>query len=226
MKKINSVHLEGMVESCQGVGSVMGKTAFRLSIVTLAPKEKRFPAQVVQEYEKTRHSVRVVADEKSVERLRALERELKVERASGNVELAIPHPCIVDGMLRSLNGENFVDVPGDGFSLTEKTRIKGNNIVRIGGKVTDVSYTDESVLISVSTDETVVTSHFTRRFNQAGWDAVASRKIAKGDAVLLSGPMLNMTFTDGKKNFKRTMVSPHLMQKQELRKEVKSGPSL
>ena len=219
MKSVNSVHLEGIVESCRVIGEVMGKTAAKLSVITLHPKEQSVGADIsMQEYEKIRHNVRVVADGPHVDLLRSLESELKTERATGLKELMTMHPCIVEGVLREQNGENFVEARDGGFSLSDTLKTKGNNLAKIVGKVLAVTYTDRSCRLELETPQGKVQSFFPRQINRNSWDAVASGKIAKGDLLSLQGPLMNMEFSDGTQTISTSMVVPHVIQKIRLRK--------
>lgn len=227
MKNNNSVHLEGVVESCKLAGEVSGKTVAKLSVITLHPKEGiDAGASPSQKYERYRHMVRLVMDGEGVAVVKSLERELAMEKASSQPDIASLHPCIIEGTLRSQDGENFVEASNEGFSLTDRVRTRDNNVAHIVGKVISTSYTDESARIRVATAEGVVNSFFPRSVNQAGWEAVSSGKLKKGDVVSMDGPMLSAEFSDGKKTLRTYMVTPHHISRQKLERKVSSQQTM
>ena len=229
MKMINSVHLDGIVESCRIVGETIGKTAAKVCVITLHPREQSFGSGTpvsVSEYEKIRHNVRVVASGRYADLLRSLEKEIRTEKASGKVDLMSLHPCSVDGVILEQDGENFVEARDGGFLLTEKVKTKGNDVAKVVGKVAAVSFTDESARVAVETPHGKIYSFFLKQVNRAGWDAVAGGKLAKGDVLLLQGPVMNMAFTDGHKTLRTSMLVPHVIQKQRLRKTQTTGVAM
>lgn len=229
LKSDNSVHLDGMVESCRIVGQFKGKSVAKLSVITLHPKADLSASDELtpsKRFDKMRHVVRVVAAGDLAQSLRSLETSLKVERAVGSAETADLHPCSVDGYIASQDGENFIESREGGFRLTEKVKTKENNVAHVSGRVESVVYSNESARILVSTKEGDINSFFPKSLNRSGWDAIAEGRIKKGDVVSMSGPLIAGEFTDGKKTLRTYMVTPHVIQKLSLEKKVSSGPSL
>lgn len=224
MRSLNSVHLDGIVVSCEIAGTVEGKTVAKLSVVTLHPKEQPVGSEAsVQEYEKIRHNVRVVASSQFAGTIRSLAEGLEAEGRSGAHGM---HPCVVEGVLREQDGENFIEARDGCFSLTETVRTKGNNLARIVGKIQSVSYTDRSANIVLDTPQGRVFSFFPRQVNASAWESVASGKIKKGDLISLQGPIMNMNFSDGKETMRTSMVVPHIIQKIRLNKAQGNGVSM
>ena len=229
MKQVNSVQLEGLVESCRIVGEVDGKTVAKLSVVTLHPNESAPVASVPlsSRLDKFRHDIRVSGNGDLARNLQMLERELKTEKAAGEADLMSLHPCSVSGVLRSTpDGEMFVDVAGKGFALTDRVKTRDNNLVRISGSVLAVSYTDESARLQVGTPEGPVSVFFPKSANRNGWDAVSSGKIKKGDLLTLTGPLAVSEFTDGRKYVRTCMLTPHSIQRHKLERKHTPGQSL
>lgn len=224
MKTLNSVRLEGFVETCRIVGQVEGKTVAKLSVITLHPKDADPPAEVPQaslRYEKIRHMARVVAAGKTAALLGSIE-----ERLKDGVPGESFFPCRVEGCLCSEGMENFVHVPAGGFTLVEKVPTVDNNEARITGKVASVSYTDRTAKLSVQTAQGTVSVFILKGSDIAAWNSVAEGRIAKGDAVSLSGPLLSGEYTDGSRRVCASVVTPHVLSKLELKKEKTRGQSL
>lgn len=228
MKKVNSVQLDGLVESCRIVGELSGRTVAKLSVVTLHPNGSAGVASVPlsSQYDKFHHLVRVCASGETAKALALLEKELRTERAAGEVDLMSLHPCSVSGVLRfGPDGDALVDVLDGGFSLTDRVKTRDNNLVRITGNVLSVSFTDESARLQVGTDEGPVSVFFPKSLNRSGWDAVSAGKLSKGDMLTLSGPLVVSEYTDGKKDIRTCMLTPHAIHKHKLERKRSSGQS-
>lgn len=226
--ELNSVHLDGMIETCRIVGDVHGKTVAKLMVVTLHPNEfSGSSVSLSSQFDKLRHPVRVVADGALSKELRSLEREMRMERSTGK-NLASPHPCSVDGVLRGTEqGDFFVEATDKGFVLTDMVKTgRDNNVARLTGRVLTTSFTDETARIQVQTPAGQMDTFIQRKLNADAWEAVSSGRVKKGDALLMSGPLFRIDFTDGKGINQKYMLVPHMLQKQKLDKKKAVGPTL
>lgn len=222
----NSVHLSGTVEACRIVGEVGHLSVAKLTVVTLHPRESRgeVPSEI---YDKFRHVVRLLAGPELSRDLNSLSRELRTEKASLDSGVAVLHPCSLDGVLRTVDGETFVDVDGKDFSFVEKVATVDNNFARLEGRVSSLSYTDGSARLSVRTKAGEVGVFFAKDVNREGWDSVAAGQIRRGDRVALSGPLVDREFTDGMSRSREYYLIPRVLRKLALEKKRKpTGPQL
>lgn len=231
MKNENSVHLDGLVESCRFLGDIPERklTVAKLSIVTLHPNSpSRLGSSPTpsEQFDRIHHLVRVVADADLLSELQSLSRELNLERASGKPELSQLHPCSIDGHLCTVDGETFVEANPGGFTFTEKVGTTLNNVAKVSGNVVSVSFTDESARVNLGLGPVVVSSFFSKESNRSGWDAVASGKLKRGDVVSMSGPLISSEFSNGLKKIRTYFLNPHVIQKQKLVKRRTAGPEL
>ena len=217
VKKNNSVHLEGALEAFQLLGEKDGSVLAWASVVTLHVKpgmpENTPPSQL---YKRMHHEVRVVAGKGKSDLLQSLSSGFQFSSESGEV-----FPCSVDGYLYSDGNESFVVCGADNIRRSDLVKTNGNNRVNILGEVVSTSYTDETATIRLKTDEGVLTSFISRRQNQASWDMVVDGNISKGDSLSITGPLLSTRQTsDGKRYVRTCMVSPHLLQKQNVQRRT------
>lgn len=223
----NSVHLDGLVESCRFVGDAGGRSVAKLTVVTLHPRESSPSSRPSDSFEKITHVVRVLADQKLAKELQSLIRDLRTERAANEPELAVLYPCSLDGSLRTLDGDTFVDVVGKNFTLTQQVSTSaGNNIANLEGRVASCSFTDTSARLNVNTKQGVVSVFFSKVANPSGWESVSAGSVRKGDRVSLSGPLVDRVFTDGKKTQREYYLSSQVLQKLSLEKKRTSGLNL
>lgn len=225
---INSVHLDGTVESCRFVGEAGSRSVAKLTVVTLHPRESASPLPS-ESFEKISHVVRVIADRDGTlaRELQSLVRDLRVEKASKQPELAVLHPCSLDGALRTIDGDTFVDVDGKDFSFTQQVSTSAdNNVARLEGRVNSCSFTDASARLNVQTRQGVVSVFFSKAANPSGWESVAGGSVRKGDRVAMSGPLVDRVFTDGRKTHREYYLSSQVLQKISLEKKRTVGQSL
>lgn len=228
MSSLNKVHLDGMVEACRMVGAAGGRSVAKLTVLTLHPREN-LDAPPSEAFEKAHHVVRVLAPEGDAlgRELESLSKELRVERASGSPDLAVPHPCSLDGVLRTVDGETFIDVDGKDFRFTEKVGLSaGNNVAVLEGRVKSVSYTDGSARVNVSAKEGDVSVLFARDANPEGWNLISSGRLRSGDRVSLSGPLFDRVFTDGHRRQREYFLTPQRLEKLVLEKKRAAGVSM
>ena len=220
MRKVNSVRLEGALESCRTETGEGGLTVARLSVVTFHPRPGVSPdSKPSERFDREHHLVKVSASGEKAGQLRGLEEEFAAS-APGVVPF---RPCSANGRLQMQGDVMYVDCKGEGFELTERLRTEKNNRVQLMGEVLSTSYTDRTASVVVDTGDCQVRSFISRNINADAWQRVSSGALKRGDGVLLDGPLLSSRFTDGKKTLFMCMVSPHLMQKVNLRLERKKG---
>ena len=205
------------MEAFRVVGEKDGTSYAWASVVTLHVKpgmqENTPPSQL---YKRVHHEVRVVADKEKAGLLESLASGFQFSSESGEV-----FACSVDGYLYSDGNESFVVCEADNMRRSDLVKTNGNNRVNILGEVVSTSYTDETATIRLKTDEGVLTSFISRRQNQANWDMVVDGNISKGDSLSITGPLLSTSETsDGKRYVRTCMVSPHLLQKQNVLKRT------
>ena len=122
---------------------------------------------------------------------------------------------------------NLVECGPAGFKFKERIEFENNNKACIVGNVVSVSYTDASAKLTIATDQGNVVSRIIRTGNEQAWSDVSTGKVSKGDAVLLEGPVITNSFTDGNNNEELvSMVVPHQMTKVRLDLERTKGVSL
>ena len=227
MKTLNSVHLEGFVETCRIAGELSGKTVSKLSVITLHPKvtpsdPSARPLSASERYEKMRHMVRVVSSGEMTGILKNISESL----ASGKDSAGL-FPVVLDGAIASQGSDNFIDVPEGGIAIAESVATENNNIANIRGEVKSVSFTERSAKIRVKAGDSIIHVVALRGEGLGAWNSVAEGRVAKGDAVSLSGPVHSVEFTDGQRTVCAALVSPRQFEKLELKKSKElSGPSL
>lgn len=217
MKRVNSVRLDGAVDTCRIVSDSEGLTVARLSVFTLMPRpgvnRERQPSE---RFERMYHRVRLAVPTGEAGWLRDLESDFRVG-------VRTLRPCHVEGMLLTDGDMSVVNCKPDGFAFTDSIRVDDNNRCLFVGEVSSVSHTDKTATVVLSTGVSDVRSFILRSTNRGAWDDVASGRIAKGDALQLEGPLHSLPYTDGKRNLFVSTVTPHVMKKITLKREKQKG---
>lgn len=223
-KEVNRVHLEGILEAFQILGKNNDKVVAWASVVTLHPKKFAFgeKATASERFDLIHHDVRVVGRETDMEKLEGFSASLDSMK---NTSALLP--CSVDGVLSSEGKDTFVLCWVDNLQKSDLVKTNDNNRVEFSGRVLSVSESGNSALMTVSAGNgNCEVVSFIPRSSEA-WSLIHSGKIKRGDTVSLSGPLLSCNFTDGKKNMRIAMVSPHSVKKLDISKKIgKSGHSL
>lgn len=209
LKKSNKVHLEGLLENLEPIGTSNGFSYALAGMATLHERPGAVKESSPSErYAKIHHELRIVAGKGSEEALELLSKTYEACRKKGE-----PYSCCVDGHLFSDGNESYVVCKLDDLKHLDKISTSGNNRVNINGDVVSTSYTNETATIRLRTDEGVFNTFVLRRQNQSSWDMVADGKISKGDSLSISGPLLSNRMTDGKKTIRFCQVSPRVIKK-------------
>lgn len=224
MSKNNNIHLDGILEAFAIVDGNDKRCLASASVITLHAKpdmpEGTSPSEL---YDRLHHDIEVVAKPSDRNKLEVMGRAFAESKEKGSV-----FPCSLDGFLFSDGSESFVVCKAEDFRKTDTVKTSANNRVNIVGVVSSFTYTDETADIKIKTDEGIFSTFISRRENLPVWEMVSNGKIAKGDTLVLSGPLLSRRMTDGKTVLRSCMLSPHVFQKQKLEHKIprKGGPSV
>lgn len=217
MEKANSVYLNGTVGDCVILRREGDVTVAGVTFYTLLPKPGADPkAPPSDRYEYMRHLVRVRADGGDGDSLVDLARSCR-ERAS-------LHPYELRGVLRYAGSNSVVDVAGRDFIPTRSIGLKGNNVAFVAGSVSSVSYSDAYAVVVLDTGGGNVTAFFPKATFKDAWKAVSAGRLRKGSGVEMRGPLLGCSYTDGRKTFFRSVVTPHVINQRKLSRDNTRGP--
>ncbi len=217
----NSIHLDGVVDSCALVKDGSGKDVAAIILRTMHPRPGvPSSAKASERFEMLHHRVVVpVVD--------ANRGELSSLASSGGD--GVVRPYSIDGVVTFSGGDAVVVCSPDGLSRQEKVRTSENNSVTLTGRIRSVSNPGQSASFVLRTKDGDVRVFVSKDVNQAGWRDVTEGKFRKGDTVSLTGPLFSRMYTDGKSNMRVCTVSARTLTQLKLTRDVrrKTGtPSL
>lgn len=219
MEKTNSVHLNGVVNSCTVRPGADGARVADISFHTLLPNPDA-PPDSDRKYIYEKHLVRVTGRGPEGDRLDELERlcRSRVDVRDRTYDLR--------GVLREEGADVLVDCRAEDFVKSQVLELSRNNEAVMVGSVVRTTHTDRFASVVLDTGSGHVTAMLLKDDFGEAWESVAKGKVRKGSALSVKGPLRMVPMTDGKDLIFRSNVIPRIMEQVRLSQKRTVGPSL